>query len=98
MNDGLGRFIAALKTGAADYTAPQPQTSNPPETAGQGSDDLTQVPGIGARRQQLLNRAGIHTFAQLAQSTPEHLTKILGKQGGPAKVEAWIAHAQAMAR
>jgi hypothetical protein len=98
MNDGLGRFIAALKTGAADYSAPQPQASNPPETAGQGSDDLTQVPGIGARRQQLLNRAGIHTFAQLAHSTPEHLTGILGNQGGPAKVEAWIAHAQAMAR
>jgi predicted flap endonuclease-1-like 5' DNA nuclease len=81
-----------------DCAAPQPQASYPPETAGQGSDDLTQVPGIGARRQQLLNRAGIHTFAQLAQSTPEHLTKILGNQGGPAKVEAWIAHAQAMAR
>jgi predicted flap endonuclease-1-like 5' DNA nuclease len=101
MNDSLGRFIAALKTSVADYaayTAPQPPASNPPETTGQGGDDLTQVPGIGARRQQLLNRAGIHTFARLAQCTPEQLTQVLGNHGGPAKVEAWIAHAQAMAR
>lgn len=158
MNDGLGRFIAALKTGVADMqtgfkmqraessrqigadmdaflgrlkafsqnvqtsvgsmlaefrsdrqggrsswkerdcAAPQPRTSSPPEATGQGSDDLTQISGIGARRQQLLNRAGIHTFARLAQSTPEQLMQALGNHGGPAKVEAWIAHALAMGR
>jgi hypothetical protein len=94
MKESLGRFIAALKTGVA----PQPRTPNPPETAGPGSDDLTQIPGIGARRQQLLNRAGIHTFARLAQSTPEQVMQALGNHGGPAKVEVWIAHAQAMGR
>jgi predicted flap endonuclease-1-like 5' DNA nuclease len=158
LNDGLGRFIAALKTGVADMqtgfkmqraessrqirvdmdallgrlkafsqnaqtsvesmlaefrsdrqgggrfgkekdcAAPQPQASNPLETAAQGRDDLKKIPGIGARREQLLDRAGIHTFARLAQCTPEQLTQVLGNHGGPAKVEAWIAHAQAMAR
>jgi predicted flap endonuclease-1-like 5' DNA nuclease len=81
-----------------DRVAPQPQLSNPPETAGQDSDDLTQIPGIGARRQQLLNRAGIHSLARLAQSTPEQLMQALGNHGGPARVEVWIAHAQAMGR
>jgi predicted flap endonuclease-1-like 5' DNA nuclease len=63
----------------------------------QGKDDLTCIPGIGSRREKLFNQAGIQSFAQLAQCTPEQLRHILGKQGGIVKVEALIAHAQSMA-
>jgi len=60
------------------------------------SDDLTQIRGIGAKRQQLLNMAGINSYAQLAQSTPEQIMQILGAQGGSAQVDLWISDAQAM--
>ncbi len=84
---------------AKDFADPQPGACKPQETAGPGNDDLTHIPGIGSGRQRQLNRAGISTFAQLAQSTPAQLMLILGNHaGGTEKVEAWIAHAAAMVR
>lgn len=80
------------------HAAPAPETSGPQEAFEQNNDDLTRIPGIGAHRQQRLNQAGIRTFAQLARSTPWQLAQIFGKQGGPAKFEDWISHADAMAR
>jgi hypothetical protein len=44
-------------------------------------DDLTKVEGIGPKVQDLLNEAGINTFADLAAKTPEELDAILDAAG-----------------
>ena len=40
-------------------------------------DDLTKIKGVGPRICRVLHAAGLHTFADLSQSTPEQLTDIL---------------------
>lgn len=44
-------------------------------------DDLTKIEGIGPKVQELLNKAGISTFAELASRTPEQLDEILDAAG-----------------
>jgi predicted flap endonuclease-1-like 5' DNA nuclease len=43
--------------------------------------------------QQRLNNIGIHTYAQLAQATPEGLRESLGEIGRRTKCEDWISQA-----
>jgi predicted flap endonuclease-1-like 5' DNA nuclease/gas vesicle protein len=57
-------------------------------------DDLTAIQGIGPGMQGRLNKAGIFTFAQLAESEPKELRRILGKTGRMAAVEKWIGQAK----
>lgn len=45
-------------------------------------EDLTIIEGIGPKIAQLLNSAGINSYAQLAASTPNEIKSILSK-GGP---------------
>ncbi len=100
----LEKYQSDRQGGRAAWTgkghdAPQPKAfTKSQKNFEQNTDDLTRIPGIGSHRQAMLNQAGIHTFTQLASTTPEQLAKILGKKGGPAKFEAWITHAESMAR
>ncbi len=57
-------------------------------------DDLTAIRGLGKASQDRLQAAGIKTYAQLAKAAPEGLRDILGQA---AKVEDWIAQAEALA-
>ncbi len=58
-------------------------------------DDLTAIRGIGITVQNRLNRAGITTYAQLAEAKPEQVREVLGgKLWRGAKVEAWISEAR----
>ena len=57
-------------------------------------DDLTTIPGIGAGRMESLHKIGIHTFAQLAQSTPERVRQALSGPAHLVKVESWIEEAK----
>ncbi len=58
-------------------------------------DDLTTIQGIGITMQNRLNRAGITTYAQLAEAKPEHVREVLGgKLSRDARVEAWISRAR----
>lgn len=61
------------------------------------ADDLSAIRGIGIATQDRLYSAGIKTYAQLARSSPEELRRILGRLGQGAKVEDWIAQANALA-
>lgn len=58
-------------------------------------DDLTVIEGIGPKVNQLLNNAGIQTYAQLADANPESLKAILEPAGlhfiNP---ESWVEQAQ----
>lgn len=58
-------------------------------------DDLTLIKGIGAKFAAILNEAGIHTFAELTQRTPEELHAIVNPPAWR-KVETatWIEQAQ----
>ncbi len=57
-------------------------------------DDLSAIQGIGITIQNRLNRAGIMTYAQLAEAKPEQVREALGKLLRGAKVEAWISRAR----
>ena len=54
--------------------APEPQAPSKP-------DDLTKLEGIGPKVNQVLNNAGIATFAQLATAKPGKLREILDAVG-----------------
>ena len=54
-------------------------------------DDLTAIRGIGITLQNRLNRAGITTYAELAEAKPEQVREALGKLSRGVKVEAWIS-------
>jgi len=57
------------------------------------SDDFTVISGIGMGRQNLLNEAGISTYAQLAENSPEKLLQIIGPNIKTEMVEKWIRQA-----
>lgn len=56
--------------------APEAVIATPPEP-----DDLTKIEGIGPKADQVLQEAGVHTFAQLAETSPESLKAILVSAG-----------------
>ncbi|MRS61403.1 50S ribosomal protein L17 [Larkinella terrae] len=61
-----------------DVPAAEVVTEEAPAAAG---DDLALVEGIGPKIAEVLNGAGITTFAQLADSTPEAIKEILDNAG-----------------
>jgi predicted flap endonuclease-1-like 5' DNA nuclease len=61
-------------------------------------DDFTAIPGIGLVAQNRLHRAGIESFAQLADASPELLGKILGRSAQDASIQEWIAYARELAQ
>ncbi len=60
-------------------------------------DDLTAIRGIGIAIQNRLNRAGITTYAQLAEAKPDEVREVLGELSRGTKFEAWINQAREMA-
>jgi hypothetical protein len=92
MHSEIGGFISGLKNEGVEMPShfePDAMYESPVDD----QDDLTQIPGIGIRRQALLYGAGIRTFAQLAQSAPDRILQILGKQTGKANVDNLISRA-----
>lgn len=77
---------------------PTPHITLPPEEdAPPLADDLTVIRGIGPKTASVLAQAGIRTFAQLAQSSPDVLRDLLSQSGlrlPNANPEDWIAQAQ----
>jgi predicted flap endonuclease-1-like 5' DNA nuclease len=75
----------------APYEVPQPIINYKPEPEfhapmtqipySSGKDDLKVVEGIGPKIEEILNSNGIHTWAELAQTTPEILGHILDRAG-----------------
>ncbi|MEZ4707678.1 MAG: helix-hairpin-helix domain-containing protein [Caldilineaceae bacterium] len=59
-------------------------------------DDLQKINGIGPVYAGRLHAAGIHTFTQLAQLSPEQVRQIIGplRSGHMIVPEAWIAEAR----
>lgn len=61
-----------------------------------GADDLTRIDGIGQRRAERLNAAGIRTYAGLASSSRDDVAKVL-PDVGLAKIDLWIGKAGELA-
>jgi predicted flap endonuclease-1-like 5' DNA nuclease len=59
-------------------------------------DDLTAIKGIGPKLAQVLNEAGITTFAGMAAMNTDAIQAIISESGvrAPTNIEAWIEQAQ----
>ena len=78
------------RSGNSEHTAKSAAEKSAP-------DNLTAIRGIGIVGQNRLNAAGIKTYAQLAEASPEALRNIVGKLGRGTKAEDWIAQARDLA-
>ena len=97
------------KPAAESAAAPAPSSvtaqgqPSPPAPEGEaadgeeGLDDLTVIRGIGPARQQHLYAAGIRSYFQLANASPEDVRRALSEQNQQAKVEVWISEARQLA-
>jgi len=68
-----------------------------PEPAPVEPDDLKKIEGVGPKIEELLNNAGIQTYAQLAGSDPDQLKQILADAGSRyqmANPTSWPAQAK----
>jgi predicted flap endonuclease-1-like 5' DNA nuclease len=75
--------------------APDEVKGRAPGTSAESAvDDFTAIHGIGITIQEHLNRMGITTYAQLADTKPEQLREALGRFSRGAEVEAWINKAR----
>ena len=85
--------------GERTETAPEARAQAPAPAAGAGSaaDDLTAIKGIGLTTRNRLNRAGITTYARLAEARPEQVREALGKSSRGTRVDAWISQAAKLA-
>ncbi len=94
----LSRICRCLAVGPRER---EPSAKPAGDAAGEGAedsvDDLTAIRGIGITMQDRLNRAGITSYAQLAEAKPEHVRKALGKFSRGASVEEWISQARELA-
>jgi len=92
-----GKAVAAeCEQAETEERVTEPQAAQ--ETPGEAApDDLTAIRGIGLTTQGRLNDAGIHTYAQLARTTPEGLHSALGSLPPRARVENWIIQARRLA-
>lgn len=66
---------------AAETESNEPVVAAEPEPFSVDPDDLKKIEGIGPKIQELLNNAGIFTFAQLADADVEQIKLILADAG-----------------
>lgn len=57
-------------------------------------DDLTIVEGIGPKIKQILNEAGIYTFKELSETSPEYLSDLLRSHRLPNVPVTWPEQAR----
>ena len=92
-----GAWIAQADLAAAGDEAGLKQLQD--ELYSRKGDNIGLIQGIGSSTQTALNDAGITTYAQLAEATPEQLNEILSAAGvRRGNTEAWIAEAKLRAQ
>lgn len=71
----------------------------PPEDEGDTSDvdNLAVIQGIGPKMAFRLREAGVHTFDDLAQKTPDAIRDMMGGLPSFANVDSWIEQAADLA-
>lgn len=66
---------------AAEEISTSVKVSEPAASAVRSEDDLTLIEGIGPKIDKILKEAGIITFSQLAEKSPEEIKDILNRAG-----------------
>jgi predicted flap endonuclease-1-like 5' DNA nuclease len=96
------REVAELRTQLAQLSASAPagETSSVlPNTADLPQDQLEVINGVDPAFAQRLHMAGVYTFAQLSELSPERLLEIIHPEPGQAvDPGAWIAQARQLAQ
>ena len=96
LSDLWGLNTASGENQTADADDGEAVTFNSTE-ADIAADDLKVISGIGPAYESRLNDAGIHTYADLAEQTPEKLRSIAGlKTWRATDLDEWIAEAQTL--
>ncbi len=72
----------AVDTASEAKTETAPKTNSASASKSKKGDDLTKIEGIGPKAAEVLQEAGIVSFAQLAESKAENIKEILEKSGG----------------
>lgn len=72
-------------------------TAANPTTTQAKADDLTVITGIGPTFAKRLQAAGIHSYQELATTSPEHVKDVAKLADWQADPKDWIAEAQALA-
>lgn len=92
------RLIANLESAPlnaaahADHAAPH--AGSRAQTIELTPDDLTIVEGIGPKISQIIHENGIHTFAELAETSPEFLSQLLRTHHIPGSPVTWPEQAR----
>jgi len=68
----------SLEAKSVTRSVTQPVEQSGPVQTGTRKDDLKRIKGVGPAIEKRLNNAGIYTFAEIAQLTPEELQERLG--------------------
>lgn len=86
---------------AADHAEPHPAAHVEASTRaafvdlpGVTSDDLTIVEGIGPKIKLILNEAGIYTFQELSETSPEYISELLRAHRLPNVPVTWPEQAR----
>ncbi len=91
------RFKDERDAALAELRSQEPRTAAPEAAPAGPADDLKKIEGIGPKIEELLNRKGIRTFRQLAQTSVEQLRAILQEAGARfrlANPSTWPRQAQ----
>ncbi|GAB4045909.1 50S ribosomal protein L17 [Spirosoma litoris] len=75
------RAAETAEVPAAEVVETTPVAAEEAPTAEAAGDDLTKIEGIGPKIAELLNNAGITTFAQLADAQDEAVQQVLADAG-----------------
>lgn len=78
----------------AAEAAPVWETSEPGVASDVEQDDLMQISGIGQGRQNMFYEAGIFTFSQLAELSPEDVQTRIGESAPKSTIQKWIDQAK----
>lgn len=78
--EGTSKEETTAKANEAPTTTPEAPATESTDASSE-ADDLRKVEGIGPKIAEVLAEAGISTFAQLAESTPEAIREILDNAG-----------------
>ncbi len=95
--------VAEAPVAKTEVVEEKPVAETKPEVAEKTeakSDDLKKLEGIGPKLAEILNAAGIHTYADLAGSSVEKMKKILeaaGSRYASKDPAPWIEQAKTMA-
>lgn len=96
------REIAELRTQLAQLSASAPASETSSilsNTSDLPYDQLEVINGVGPAFAQRLHTAGVHTFAQLSELSPERLLEIIHPEPGQAvDPGSWIAQARQLAQ